>query len=371
MSKHQEQNPRCLFVCETFAQIINAISIKWHMFSQEKADLCVIDTNQDKETLTGRIRESGLFDDVYYVSKTRNVNRDTGTLLRKAWMYANKSKFYADIPNKEKAYTRIFIAGPSMSCAKFYYYFKSRNKGLTLHVYEEGICEYYMFSSNDDFTAQKRKFCQFFFGRFYLDDAQDIYVYNPSMFLDKPAHVSLIPIPKLTEPDLIQCINRVFDFSPSQLGNISHCKYLFIEEFFAQEEAKQKQKEMLRQLAARVGGENVFVKLHPYSQASYYADLGVACRTYPYPMEVIEMNVQFAGITVLSVASSACFNIWNQCGDRPHIVFLQQIKDYLGCSGSIQRLVDAFCRDYPPELIAIPHTMDELWAALTAADKTA
>ncbi|MCD7791680.1 MAG: hypothetical protein LUH55_14515, partial [Bacteroides thetaiotaomicron] len=230
-----------LFVCETDAQLFNAINIKLNIFPMKDADVCIVDTAKNREKISNRIKQYGIFKNVYRVLAHRDTKQTFTAKLRKALSYISQTKLWENIPNKEMNYSDIFIAGPSMNCIKVYYYFREINPDIKLHLYEEGVFEYYMFAYKQN--PVRRLYSKVIFGCYYLDNASDIYVYSENMMLKKPDNVELKVIPMVSKnnEDLRRIENAVFDFSYEGLETFGECRFLFLEQFFPNQKEQEAQ----------------------------------------------------------------------------------------------------------------------------------
>lgn len=349
-----------LFVCETQAQILNAINIKTNLFSDKDADLCICYNNEKVVFISEKIREYGIFKNVYLYKAVLNTNQSLKAKVGKAvsniFLIRNMKRV---LPNYDKNYERIYISGPSLSCIGVYYYFYKKNNIVKLSLYEEGLFEYYEFSFKN---KMRRLYSKLFYGVYYLDNADEIYVYEPQLLLDKPKDVVAKKIPLLTAFDTkyIHMLNEIFSFEKANVAMFAGYKYLYIEQAFAKDEENYIQKEIISKIASRVGENNLLIKLHPASSNDKYSDLGLTCIKTKESMEMILLNASNYQVTIVTICSSAAFNFRLVFGQTPQIVLLYKIFESVKLTEGISRFINKFYNNYPEEKIFVPKDFEEL-----------
>ena len=174
-----------LFVCETQAQVINAINIRYNEYPNKNVDLCICNNTEKTQKLYESIIDKGVFTHTYAYKTILNTDQSVKSKIYKAinniFLLNRMNKI---LPNCDCVYERIYIAGPSLSCIGVYYYFYKKNNNTRLSLYEEGLYEYYMFTCNN---RLKKIYSKIMYGTYYIEKADNLFVYNPDCVLNKPS----------------------------------------------------------------------------------------------------------------------------------------------------------------------------------------
>ena len=120
------QNEKVLFVCETKAQLFNAINIKLNVYKGISADLCLCDNgNNNIGTLQQSVDTSEVFNNSYVYYTRHDTNQTLIAKVKRALRSTHLVRSVSEIlPNKNNKYSMIFISGPSSSVNCVYYHFK-------------------------------------------------------------------------------------------------------------------------------------------------------------------------------------------------------------------------------------------------------
>lgn len=351
-----------LFVCETKAQLLNAINIKIHQLSNEIADICICNNNSEALHIYKNLKNADIFSQVYIYDAVLNTDQSIITKLKKGIYNINLiQRLKSILPNASAIYERIFISGPSLSSISVFYYFKSINKNTRLSLFEEGLYEYYMFSYRDRI---KEMYSKLFFGNYYQADVDDIYIYAPQLVINLPKQVKprkIFPLSLLTK-EQISNINDIFGYKDKEDVSLLSYKYLFLEQAFPSKYENNLQKKVIKRIVNLVGNENIVIKLHPASPENKYKNEGIKAIKTHAAMEMLILNAKdFATQTVISISSSAIFNFKLSFGYEPNVILLYKIFGKRKLSDGIEKFIREFCKNYPPEKLFIPYdirTMD-------------
>lgn len=354
--------PTILFVCETQAQILNALNIKYNLYREFDADICISDNIYNVAEISERIQKKLLFSNVYtykpYINKDQSIKAKIIKILDgfKMLKYVEEA-----LPNRDKVYGLIFLGGPSIFTQGIYYYFKKKNKDVELMIYEEGIFEYYMFEYSKNFT--RKIYSKLVFGCFYIEDCKKIFVYRPDLILAKPDAVEVIKIPALcnVSEEFRNILNFIFIFKKEGLEDFQNCKYVYIEQAFPSKKENELQRKIIEIIISQVSTQEFLIKLHPFSTEDKYEDMNVRCIKSSFSMELICMNFMKKDITFFTIYSSAVFNCNLVLGKFPRIVLLYRIFDAMILEKNIFSFIEKFSKIYPKELMFIPNSIDEIF----------
>lgn len=353
--------PIMLFVCETQAQILNALNIKCNLYREINADICISNNIHNADEISERIKKKFLFSNVYiykpYISKDQSIKAKIIKILDGFKML----KYVEEVlPNRDKVYDLIFLGGPSIFTQGIYYYFKNKYIDTELAMYEEGIFEYYMFEYKKNFT--RRIYSKLVYGCFYIEDCKKIFVYRSDMILSKPDAVEAIRIPALcnVSEEFRNILNYIFIFKKDGLEDFQNCEYVYIEQAFPSRKENELQRKIIEIIISQVSKQKFLIKLHPFSAEDKYEDMNVKCLKSSFSMELICMNFMKKEITFFTIYSSAVFNCNLVLGKFPKIVLLYRIFDTMILDKNIFSFIENFMKIYPKELMFIPNNINEI-----------
>lgn len=354
------QNEKVLFVCETKAQLFNAINIKLNVYKGISADLCLCDNgNNNIGTLQQSVDTSEVFNNSYVYYTRHDTNQTLIAKVKRALRSTHLVRSVPEIlPNKNNKYSMIFISGPSSSVNCVYYHFKKYNRNIKLYLYEEGIFEYYMFN-NKNFA--RKLYSYVFYHRYYLDDAEGVYVYSPELLTGNVGNKKIMGIPRISFEDIafVNAVNAAFDIEIESFSSIKNIKYLYMDQAFPSEEENIQQYQIIQKIAEVVGVDNILIKLHPNSPLDKYKEYTDICIKNNMAMEVIELNLRLRNVTLLTICSSSVFNFKLMFDANPRIFLLYQMFKSVTIGRNLFKFIEVFKNDYYNGEIFCPATMEE------------
>lgn len=348
-----------LFVCETKAQILNAIALRYSQYKEEIVDICLCNKIGLLDAIIEHLKAEKIFDKVYTFKTPYRPEQDFISMLKKSFYGFGLIKMIRNaLPYLSSDYKKIFISGPDLACIGVYYYLHKQNNNLQLCLYEEGIFEYYIFTYK--FNKMRRLYSKWIYGSYYLNECKEIYVYNKNAIISKPATVKAINIPRLSNDNKFKnLVNKIFDYNDSEFDLPQECRYLFIESCFADTYSATIQYNLVQKIYNVVGNKLV-VKMHPRSPLDKYQHIGVKCLKTRQSMEMIMMNLALNHISFFSMYSSAIFNMKFMFDLTPNIVMLNNIFDVLSNDSGISSLIEKFKKEYPIEKLYQPKSIIEM-----------
>lgn len=357
-----KNNENVLFVCETKAQLFNAILLKKRKLIGEKIDICLCDNgvNQLSQFKIALVQNE-LFKNVFVYKTGHDVNQSLIGIGKRALRNLGLVKKIGEsLPNRNNNYNKIFISGPSSSVNAVYYYFKNKNSRLELCLYEEGIYEYYMLSSKKNIL--RRIYSRIVYGRYYLDDAKKIYVYAPELVLGNTKNINIDNIPKLSfrDGEMKRILNSVFKFELHEIETLKNRKYIFIEQAFPCASENTQQKQIIKQIINIVGENKIIIKLHPNSDINKYSGLNVKCIKTNQTMEMLELNLNIDEPKLISICSSAVFNFDLIFESSPSIILLYKLFESTTIDKQLYNFIRQFSQKRKNSKVAIPYTIEEL-----------
>ena len=109
-------------------------------------------------------------------------------------------------------------------------------------------------------------------------------------------------------------------------------------------------------------GERLAVKMHPRSNKGKYDGIGVAQIDVGQSMELMLLNksIDLDNKTIISVASSALFNIYLMFGLEPRFILLNKLFGKSSKEIGLDDFIKYFIAKYPKGKIIQPISLDEL-----------
>ena len=325
-----------LFLCNSVYQVMVALWLKHRYYRSIESDIIISNHMNGGREISERVEAAGLFRKTFYgetLEESRyRVKRTRAENIRVNLNQMVLLKQYVALKNE---YTDIYLANFDGFSQLLFTALSRGNVNLRLHVFEDGISTYCDF----------KKYYEYFRGYYYdpqvdkrnpikrllhqriykirpiYNNITDFYVFNPQLMKWNPG----IPIYEMDKIDRMDeefrlLVRQVFAVDQS----VDHYdrKYIFFEESFFADGDTINDVELVEQLVAQVGKENIMIKIHPRNPVNRFAELGYKTNTdTSIPWEVILMNLgDVSNKVFLTVASSAILN--------PIMIFGTRIKAY-------------------------------------------
>lgn len=314
---------RILFLVNTSSQLLNAAVMAQTEFQGKPCDVYYTNNVSNEAQ---QLVKAGVLSKAYAITLVEDPFARSGALKKALVRIKNTMdirKIEDTLPSDPMSYARVLASGVSLRNYEIYYAIKGLNPDVRFSLYEEGICEYY-------YLAQKNwariLYSYVFFGRFYADDCETLYVYSPEMVKIAWKHIQICQICAVDAVDgLLEKLNCAYGYTETELaGRERAC--VFLEQQMDAPEAERKQAELIRQIADRVGKDMLVLKLHPRSDANKYGD-AYTCMKTRIPFELIAMNENTDHFTFISVGSSALLNFKLMLHKQPDIFVLGMLGD--------------------------------------------
>lgn len=349
-----------LFIVRTSTQALNAFILASSVFKNEKCDVYY---SKELECFFSNSIVMERFNNSYIVTIINKIEERgiKGDIL-KVFNCLRSKKIFNTLPSDVSKYTKVFFSGVGIRTYGYYYAIKKKNHSIELNLYEEGINEYYYLGSKH----YKEKFCSILlFGRYYLDETKNVYVYNPRIIQSIYKNIIVNKIPQLSKNSLLlNLINTIFEYDKLEI-HLNEKKVVFLEQKFdTNSEYEQKlddlQKSFLHILVEKFGKQNVWIKLHPRSEKYKYG------KDYFYyefngPFEIVFGNEECENMLFVSMCSSAVLNFKLWYDIEPFIIALNKFMFLDAEVNELFNNVKDMCKY---NKFFIPNNMDEFKNAL-------
>lgn len=321
-----------LIICNNVYQTLVALWIVHSDSCSESWDAIISDHMNNSDEVTKRMRECGLFENVYHVESlalTKNqVSHNTFNRIVNAVFPMRELREYADI---YPVYSDVYFANFDNFSQVLYNALSHKIPKLKLHVFEEGLASYSSFSmyylelkgyyGNRDSGIRKYLHKYIYRTRVISGNLSEFLAFNPQLIQWDP-ECMIHKMEKINCEDLVfrNIVNGVFGFDPSDKEYDR--KYIFFEESFYADGSEVNDVDLIKQLACNIDKENMMVKIHPRNPVNRFEQLGFRTnRNTAIPWEVIVMNTDDLKDKVLITVSSSCIL-------NPIIVFGKKVRAY-------------------------------------------
>ena len=315
---------KILFYCNTYMQLINAVNLKINCYKEDIIDLVFSDHSCGAEGVLRRIEKTGIFEKTTFI-KTKKyiyVNSKLSRFKDMLLLKSDKNILNFFVQNMD-SYDLIFYYNVDLIIYKICDTCLKNGKRPRLIRMEEGILSYPAFYETKGLAIALLSAWRKMMNQFDVYSATEIYaVYYPEL-LDEITDHKIMKIPVLARQDkkLIQILNYIFDYEPSE--KIFKEKYIYFGTSMDIEGIHVGETELVLQLAEYVGKKNILVKMHPRDGRSIYTDNGLmVTRDSSVPWEVIQLNHDFSNHIFISLSSGSIMNATAMLNDNIEIYFL-------------------------------------------------
>lgn len=349
-----------LFLAHTPYQLLNSIILASTEFKNYDCDLYYA------ENLTAqaeRLKKHKIFHETYKIKFPDDILPRNTKLSRSIVRIKNAldiKRIEKLLPVNPSSYERVLLSGVSLRNIEYYYAVKKLNKSTKLSLYEEGIYEYYLLSLKKDYM--KIIFSLAFFGRYYLYDADSLFVHMPGAIGENNwSNIAVKKIPEFKNAGLLSAVNDAFSYSPTEI-NGKRGLVVILEQAFNDprtKELEQMQIAMIRELSQEI---NLIVKLHPRSASDKYGQ-SVKTMASSMPFEIVMMNEDITNNIFISISSSAVINFKAIFDDEPYVIMLHKLFFGHKDNETLQ-LLERIQRFYRSDKFFIPDSFEEFRALL-------
>ena len=353
------------FIASTPFQIWNAIVMKEKLFRDENSDIYIIDHFADYNVIAERLKKEQVFEDVF-ACQTKDFEFVTqkNPFVRKliqachfiGWRGYMKKRFPVN-----KKYSKVIIASHDSVRTIMVCKMKKYNPDLEALFFEDGAYDY-LWNVHGKHTGLK-----YWFGKLvginydHTDNIKKDYVLCPECVLN--SRFELLKIPNIDidkDKDLIQIINRVFDYKPYNISS----KMVYLYQPLG-ETSTNETNALIKRIADVFGKENVILKDHPRLPAKS-SDIEKIPKEKECLWECMVMNNDFSNKILITPFSTASYTSKFLFGKEPTIIYLYEVlqssgmmpKDKEAFSAFVNKLKECYS---DPNKVFVPKTEEELF----------
>ena len=303
---------RIICLCTTYFQLITAIQMRRTLFSEDEFTVVMTSDSNGGRAVSDRLRETGIFDEVYYVERTRVAMADFRSAGQKAERFLNYFVKGSYVSYLKKPYDLFLTYNLYWYSFMMFNALQQDNPAVKVAKYEEGILSYFVDDRRFEYKYFKRiaKIKKFLRQPVIFDRLHTFYCYYPEFY---EGNLSTAKIPPMEHGDawLRDTLCTLFDVDPDKL--VYDRKFLYFASMLDSEVVVGESGEfdILKEIVDVVGADNIMVKLHPReNDPQRYRDLGVAIdANSDIPFEVIRLVKDFSDKIFLTCLSSSTINL--------------------------------------------------------------
>ena len=303
---------RIICLCTTYFQLITAIQMRRTLFSEDEFTVVMTSDSNGGRAVSDRLRETGIFDEVYYVERTRVAMADFRSAGQKAERFLNYFVKGSYVSYLKKPYDLFLTYNLYWYSFMMFNALQQDNPAVKVAKYEEGILSYFVDDRRFEYRYFKRiaKIKKFLRQPVIFDRLHTFYCYYPEFY---EGNLSTAKIPPMEHGDawLRDTMCTLFDVDPDKL--VYDRKFLYFASMLDSEVVAGESGEfdVLKEIVDVVGADNIMVKLHPReNDPQRYRDLGVAIdANSDIPFEVIRLVKDFSDKIFLTCLSSSTINL--------------------------------------------------------------
>ena len=303
---------RIICLCTTYFQMITAIQMRRTLFSEDEFSVVMTDGSNGSQQVSERLRETGIFDEVFFVTRARGAMAEFKSVSQKAERFLNYFIKGSYVSYLTKPYDLFLAYNFNWYAFMMFNALQQDNRDIKVAKFEEGILSYFVDDHRFEYDyflkikKIKRLLCQ----PVMFDKLHTFYCFYPEFYDGK---LSTAKIPPLEHDDAWMRDTLCFLFDVDAEKLVYDRKFLYFASMLDSEVVKGEsgEFEILKEIVDVVGKDNIMVKLHPRENApERYRDLGVAIDTNSdVPFEVIQLVKDFSDKVFITCLSSSTINL--------------------------------------------------------------
>lgn len=345
---------RVLVTCCTPYQLLVAAQVLATYYPQDQADLIVTDQMSGSRKIWEVAKGCGGFGRVYYLEEKRLNGLARGENLKNILRGAlAPDKLLESFLHLEGVYDVFLFSNVSLMNQYLIQGMKKKNPHLEWMLFEDGASTYSLQVGGLLLSSSwkvRMQLCQ-------VQKLKGIYLFHPETLAWK-APCPVYKLPGEYAPETLKLLNEIFQYD--KLPDRYDRPVLFFEESYPCDGVDIGDVALLDRIAAMVGKENIFVKIHPRNRENRFAQAGYATNTdTAMPWELIVLNSSFERTLFLTVGSSAATNPWCVFGIPAKAVFLSElVEDPSRLRVDVMEQTKKICQSRP-DLFFFPKTWEE------------
>lgn len=353
------------FFAATPYQAINAINIRKNCFEDKGADLFIMDYATDILGCYSAVKDSGVFQNVYYIKDPWNKKGR----MRFLCSYIFPAQRIMKIISYKK-YSTMFGTRIGMANNFYYTHLIKNNEDMTFHYYEEGIGDYISeITPPVTFLVKLSKVLGY---KNAFDCVDKLWLYKPE-FRRQNMQYDVCTIPAI-DSEMSSLLIDIFDKTRKKYLP-ENCMMLYFDQAYKEQLGIDFDNVRVLNLICEIIDKNdTFIKLHPGSTKDKYDNTGFnVLPNTPLPWEAQLTNLALENILLVSINSTAVITpitMYNRdvnvillykCFPDSRFINIDKQEEYFNCIKEGNDKVKLYIPENTGELIAdIKRFLDEV-----------
>lgn len=319
---------KIIFICNTYFQLIEAIQLKNTLFFHENVTVAFSDHSRNAENIVARVKSWDVLEQCYFWSSFEKMKE------QKIDSHENRRLFSCEITGKDgygnlfesEFYDELIYYNQFDNLKVVFAELYEKNPQIKVSRFEEGIFSY----ADGEYLAKKDKIVnplrKILGKKTLLECQQNFYCFYPELY---EGHLNPVQIPRIeADGKTAQVLSKLFDTSTAVYPQ----KYIFFSSVFDFEGgAPVGELNVIKQVAALVGTENLIVKVHPRDSIDRFVSAGLNVdKNSAIPWEAIQLGRDFSDHVFLTVNSGSVLSVSMLQEKKPKIHFLYKLCDLSG-----------------------------------------
>lgn len=317
---------KILFTCNTFFQLITATRIATTIKKDDECSIVISHHSRNAEAIAKNVEKISIFKNVFYVDATSlEYNKDTSKI---DFLKLDLYEIFGKDLKVGKFYDEFITLNEGPMEHMIFAYLIKNNPKMEYNLYEESILSYTYEHNNYSDPRYKKLYAvrKIFNKKIITDSSKKFYCFMPKAYKGK---LKAIQIPKISSEDnaFKETIKKIF-FPDKELNPYPQ-KYIYFGTGIKLDTGVDiGEMDMLKDIANKVGHDNIILKIHPRDDVELYKKEGFTLdQNSSIPWEAIQLNGDFKDRVLLSSTSTAIISLNNVLDNPPRSIFTYKLCD--------------------------------------------
>lgn len=325
------------YIVSSSYYIINMINLAINKHSGDyNVAYCLNHINESKEFFL-RIKESGVFDEVYYMPKRIYINntykRFKQCFRAQRWLEKHLVKYKG-----KQLFDVIYSGSMTEIVTPLYQVSKNGNPFCKLIEVEDGLI--YAVDYTDHYTWKSGVICKVLKRYYAQKEISAIMLYRPEMYVGKRL-CGIEQMPRLlNSAEVKRCLNFVFGVCEEDYTRYLEYKFIFLGQAFEQKEMMDRNTYLYKIAKEVLKEKGLLLKPHPVQtneQIKEMEEEDVVSRR-SVSLEMIGININLSSKVLISMMSSAAFTSTVLFEQTPTLVLTYRLFREIWPKESINRI---------------------------------
>lgn len=317
---------RIAFLCRTPIHVFRTIQLKRQLLKREDADVYLFDTFPESGQVARRLRDTGMFANVYEIAEASYLVPGKASDLRTCLKLSDFSQLLEEQDYDQLFGFNIYGAFNDLAVTRL----KKHNPKLIFHMVEDGPSIYHI-------ERRKPKTKAYLYPLLGLQDATehiDFWWFSCPKWMEPFGTGEKRQLPTVNKKDvgLVEAVNHVFGYR--EVPQLKQARLLFMEECYRNDGLLTQDLDaaLFDSIRRQFPEEKCLVKLHPRSRENRFADTFPVMPQTAVPWEVYALNENLENKILISLSCATMISSKLLFDEEPCSLLLypvleQQIRD--------------------------------------------